>query len=531
MQSYIKTVRKEISKHSKNKSESKVKIPFDNYKSEDVFTAINGKNSKPEQAPRKKISKNKYSLDLYKSEEAFVNNDIKQNGSNKSHNVQKSKKKYLLSPSISENDSFSSPKLKLTKKRKLQKINSIDFSSESANELKPKKLKKKAYESPFQTNKNESRDSDYGIRYMYDNEWNSEQEDFSFEEFSHNYSVSEDNYDISPEDTFKDYIECSSNFGKVKGLSSSSGLLDCSDKSLSEQESVDENGPEKPLSEQESVDECGSEKSLTESEFAEESEPENLPDTNDDASETQDQSLELPSNVFLDSVQSFDLHNATLLIIKKEQYLNVHGYGKVEVIYGSIKVFGNVLDVNKIINLFSPRGTALYSLENASESDNFTVMSLQTLVPILQKYSNLDDITIHKNDAVVLITKIDSPKVTFIEEHISQQIFPTVAPGTPQVTFNPIGNWNSIKINPIWDEKLENINMTSKCMLVGGKGVGKSTLLRYAINKLLMSYKEIRIVDLDPGQSEFTVPSCVSIVKIDKPIYGPNYFHLTSTER
>ena len=43
-------------------------------------------------------------------------------------------------------------------------------------------------------------------------------------------------------------------------------------------------------------------------------------------------------------------------------------------------------------------------------------------------------------------------------------------------------------------------------MALGGKGVGKSTFLKYVTNRLLTLVGPVLYVDLDPGQAEFTLP-------------------------
>jgi polynucleotide 5'-kinase involved in rRNA processing len=40
----------------------------------------------------------------------------------------------------------------------------------------------------------------------------------------------------------------------------------------------------------------------------------------------------------------------------------------------------------------------------------------------------------------------------------------------------------------------------------GGKGVGKSTMLKYIANKLIDQVGPVLWIDLDPGQAEFTLP-------------------------
>lgn len=53
----------------------------------------------------------------------------------------------------------------------------------------------------------------------------------------------------------------------------------------------------------------------------------------------------------------------------------------------------------------------------------------------------------------------------------------------------------------------------SRLLAVGGKGVGKSTFLRYFANRLLKESgggSSVLYVDLDPGQAEMTIPGKLS---------------------
>jgi len=51
-----------------------------------------------------------------------------------------------------------------------------------------------------------------------------------------------------------------------------------------------------------------------------------------------------------------------------------------------------------------------------------------------------------------------------------------------------------------------------RLLLCGGKGVGKSTVLRYTVNRLLKECQTILVVDFDPGQPEFTPAGCISAI-------------------
>lgn len=65
-----------------------------------------------------------------------------------------------------------------------------------------------------------------------------------------------------------------------------------------------------------------------------------------------------------------------------------------------------------------------------------------------------------------------------------------------------------------------------RTVLIGGKSVGKSTFLRYMVNKSLTKWEKVLVLDFDLGQSEFTLPGCVSAVLVEQPLLGTNFTHL-----
>ena len=101
------------------------------------------------------------------------------------------------------------------------------------------------------------------------------------------------------------------------------------------------------------------------------------------------------------------------------------------------------------------------------------------------------------------------------------------------------------KSSPVWDTAvssiLKSLNSLEKrnprLVVAGGKGVGKSTFMRYVTNRLLQSLSAntdfnvahvpaVLYIDLDPGQAEFTIPGCLSVTKVVRPLMGPNFCHL-----
>ncbi|XP_054278217.1 polynucleotide 5'-hydroxyl-kinase NOL9 [Macrosteles quadrilineatus] len=70
-----------------------------------------------------------------------------------------------------------------------------------------------------------------------------------------------------------------------------------------------------------------------------------------------------------------------------------------------------------------------------------------------------------------------------------------------------------------------------KVILCGGKSVGKSSLLRFLVNKCLYKWKQILVLDFDLGQCEFTLPGCISATVVEEPLLGPNFSHLKEPVR
>jgi len=51
-----------------------------------------------------------------------------------------------------------------------------------------------------------------------------------------------------------------------------------------------------------------------------------------------------------------------------------------------------------------------------------------------------------------------------------------------------------------------------KALMAGARGVGKSTCLRYALNRLLGRFKAVAVIDCDLGQPELTLSGMVFFI-------------------
>ncbi|KAF0300036.1 Polynucleotide 5'-hydroxyl-kinase grc3 [Amphibalanus amphitrite] len=96
---------------------------------------------------------------------------------------------------------------------------------------------------------------------------------------------------------------------------------------------------------------------------------------------------------------------------------------------------------------------------------------------------------------------------------------------------------NTFATSAEWEAQLRQLETRSagkerlRVVFAGGKGVGKSSWMYHVLNLLLNTRRHVYVLDLDPGQAEFTPCACLSLVKVDTFIVGPSFTHLTKPVR
>jgi hypothetical protein len=82
------------------------------------------------------------------------------------------------------------------------------------------------------------------------------------------------------------------------------------------------------------------------------------------------------------------------------------------------------------------------------------------------------------------------------------------------------------------DRVCKDIKSCPRALLCGAKGVGKSTCLRYTLNRLLSNKagKCVALIDCDLGQSEFTISGLISLHILSSPILSPSHLRLRKPE-
>ena len=66
----------------------------------------------------------------------------------------------------------------------------------------------------------------------------------------------------------------------------------------------------------------------------------------------------------------------------------------------------------------------------------------------------------------------------------------------------------------------------ARVVVCGAKGVGKSTCVRYTVNRLLKDYPQVAILDADVGQPELSPPGVLTLSVTTRPLLAPPHVNL-----
>lgn len=233
-------------------------------------------------------------------------------------------------------------------------------------------------------------------------------------------------------------------------------------------------------------------------------------------------------------LKSININGKRVLILRENAVVYFNGFITIHILLGAVEILGHLISVNSAaMELYSPRGASFLYIKTSRMLNTSNEINTNKLHEVNIKDSELKNILsgISEYAAVILMEKYVKLNIAYLEKHIAQQIFPKQDEEFRCVFRHKPFDWNVIKISRKWEILANGISQTSKVFLSGGKGVGKSTLLRYLTNSLLMQYEAVKVIDLDPGQPEFTVSGCISACTIRFPIFGPNFTHIIKPDK
>lgn len=244
--------------------------------------------------------------------------------------------------------------------------------------------------------------------------------------------------------------------------------------------------------------------------------------------------------------------NSCLLICKFSDYKEINfnlafGDLKVKLLFGNLNVNEYDLEENKLIELYANKDNHLYFRINFDSKFNLTsfknwLVKQQFNKHVLKEIHQLKFSSNQSCYMVLYAEKNQDPlhlKYSYLVGKNVQSEWIKLEQ-RDQILLND--EWKDFLMNNLenqlqCDSSSENrnpinsnkIKKTAKIVMVcGGKNTGKSTLIRYLINRQLskdslnkQSKRKIYYLDLDPGQSEFTNSGQLSLVQVNKPCLFP----------
>ncbi len=201
----------------------------------------------------------------------------------------------------------------------------------------------------------------------------------------------------------------------------------------------------------------------------------------------------------------------------RPQRLAINGRAKVEVIEGEIDILG-------------------YRLSSSSSKTSVTIdspswMSAICIEPLqLQNMDDSLDKDPPKQTTITPTIQISSLSTDICTYEISSPL------ETRSITITE--KWKSISTEIIENNTEDPGQSKSKILVCGAKSTGKSTYVRYLVNRQLSganpaengtTLRKIAILDCDVGQPEFSTPGIVSLTVVSQPILSPPHAHIVTS--
>lgn len=266
------------------------------------------------------------------------------------------------------------------------------------------------------------------------------------------------------------------------------------------------------------------------------------------------ESVEL-ENDSIDKPEFYSLQNKVIAIMGPSTKFYFNGKIRVKVLVGKVEIYGYVFGRRETVvpaEIYSPRGSSLICVETLQDYAEESIGGLHDLLTheginhgvatdMENRLENLPD-----GQTVLILENLENTLTKYLDFYCPHKLFPKTEDSTTYHNRHPKKAEKQLQSVFQYDDSGKRLrkddyresNITKKILeqsssgipqrilIAGGKGVGKSTTLRYLVNGLLPANEEIVVVDFDPGQPEFTPPGCISVNIIDRPLTGPNYTHL-----
>lgn len=235
------------------------------------------------------------------------------------------------------------------------------------------------------------------------------------------------------------------------------------------------------------------------------------------------------------------IYQADSLIIglKEGEFILVVGQLKLSILRGVVLINQQhyISELSKIEHLIvAPQSQSLPTISSTELRNNDIQVSSDIQPPFLQKFKTVIKLRNHFTGLENIGTYYKPLKRFFtskLDEDESVDSSPTKHSFEIVVTKT---GFNGLTIDKAWSDELKtikhqtiNLHDPQTIMVIGNKNSGKSTFSKSIINELVQT-SNISFLDLDPGQSEFSPPYCLTLSTVNSEIFGMNIIDFENDE-
>uniref|UniRef100_A0A182QH16 Polynucleotide 5'-hydroxyl-kinase NOL9 n=1 Tax=Anopheles farauti TaxID=69004 RepID=A0A182QH16_9DIPT len=229
--------------------------------------------------------------------------------------------------------------------------------------------------------------------------------------------------------------------------------------------------------------------------------------------------------------------------------INVYGHVSVQALFGRIEIMGYMLSTAEKRTVYASGGYNAINITPIPNPEDFNRAAFERIVAKLKPHFVESDMgrlaaEFDPVDSALVLLRVDNfddedavvPAVCKLLPDYN--LFPSTLPLNRKSPFRSTEMLLEIAIvlpehiatrigprfqhNPAWDAI--QFTPTTRLMVMGGKGSGKSTLCQYLINRHVKVFGRVLLLDLDIGQPLLFVPETVSVCVVQEPILGVGYF-------
>ncbi|XP_064552083.1 polynucleotide 5'-hydroxyl-kinase NOL9 [Drosophila montana] len=226
--------------------------------------------------------------------------------------------------------------------------------------------------------------------------------------------------------------------------------------------------------------------------------------------------------------------NNVLAVLKQD--IELYGTVIVTLLCGRITINGYKARPKVPLSIYSPKGFSWVVI--APRSNKKPPKANVNWNELNESFSRaqLDNIMANydsQRDAIVLLQRNSGSQnmLDTFAKHMAENVYPLLnATNRPHYASEYVLNClmqaadgrQALQVPTVWTKLA--LQPRSRWMVTGGKGVGKSTLVRYLLNRHLERFPRMLLIDLDIGQPELFLPQTVSCSVVDGPLLGPGFF-------